>query len=434
MMAPPINDAGHPDVLVVGAGPAGLAAAVTARESGAQVVLVDDNPAAGGQIWRGGERAHTESRAARWFARFQGAGIRFLANSQVIAGVAASRTLLVEAPRGSLEIRFRSLILATGSRELFLPFPGWTLPGVMGAGGLQALVESGLPLKGKRVVVAGSGPLLLAVGANLRKAGAEVVLIAEQAPRATVARFALGLLARPSKLAQAAAFRLALAAIPYRHGCWIETAQGAGRLERVRIRQGRRIWTERCDYAAVAYGLYPNTELAALLGCRLDGVAVAVDEQQRSSLHYVYCAGECTGIGGAELSLLEGRIAGYSATGQPDRAKRLFGKRNQARRFASRLNAAFVLRGELRALPQADTLVCRCEDVAFAALKRSSSFRAAKLHTRCGMGPCQGRVCGPATEFLFGWKTDSIRPPLFPVRARSLMPDRSLSEDELTSL
>jgi D-hydroxyproline dehydrogenase subunit alpha len=386
-------------IVIVGAGPAGIAAAIRARESGARVMVIDDNPAPGGQIWRGD--AHQQ-----WVARFRGSGIELLADSTVIAG--GKSTLRVETSQGSArEIAYESVILATGAREIFLPFPGWTLPGVMGAGGLQALAKSGLPVAGKRIVVGGSGPLLIAVAAYLRKRGAHVKLIAEQAPPRPLARFGLELLRNPSKLLQGAGLRWNIAGVPWWPGCWITSAEGRGRVERVTLERADKRWTIECDYAAIGYGLCPNTELAALLG----------------SAENVFSAGECTGIGGVDLAIVEGEIAGYTAAGNPDRARSLYPRRDKARHFAAALNKAFMLREELKRLPKPETFVCRCEDVTYQRLLGFGSFRAAKLHTRCGMGPCQGRVCGPAADFLFGWKNESVRPPLFPARIASLLPD-----------
>jgi NADPH-dependent 2,4-dienoyl-CoA reductase/sulfur reductase-like enzyme len=161
-------------IVIVGAGPAGIAAAVRARECGKQVTVLDDNATAGGQIWRG-------SQGSRWITRFQQSGAMLRCGVRVISGDPQRRTLQVETVAGASEISWEALILATGARELFLPFPGWTLPNVMGVGGLQALVKSGLPVEGKRVVVAGSGPLLLATASLLRRHQAIVPLVAEQA-------------------------------------------------------------------------------------------------------------------------------------------------------------------------------------------------------------------------------------------------------------
>lgn len=408
---------GH-DVIVVGAGPAGLAAACRAAESGATVALLDDNPRPGGQIWRAGARP-PKGNAARWLRLAAERNVGWIAAARVFAAPAPDRISL-ERSNGDLELGYRTLVLATGARERFLPFPGWTLPNVMGAGGLQALAKSGFPVKGKRVVVAGTGPLLLAVARCLRGLGANVRLVAEQADPSTLYRFARGLARRPATLAQAVFLRAALLGVPYLAGCWPVAAQGRGKLESVTLRRGGKTWSVPCDYLACAFGLVPNIELAALLGCRMGEAGVEVDEYQQTSVAGVYCAGEATGIGGLDLSLAEGEIAGYAAAGRPEAARKLFRARQSHRRFAAAHDEAFAPRHELRSLPQDDTLVCRCEDVAWGPIRAFSSWREAKLQTRCGMGPCQGRVCGGAVEFLLGWKPDSVRPPVFPARIESL--------------
>jgi NADPH-dependent 2,4-dienoyl-CoA reductase/sulfur reductase-like enzyme len=147
---------------------------------------------------------------------------------------------------------------------------------------------------------------------------------------------------------------------------------------------------------------------------------VRVNEFQESSVAGVYCAGEVTGIGGLELSILEGRIAGLSAAGRQDAAKGYFRARRKQQKFARSLACTFCLHPVLRHLPAAETIVCRCEDVTRGQLEEHTSWRAAKLHTRCGMGPCQGRVCGPAVQFLFNWQPGSVRSPIFPVRFATL--------------
>ncbi len=153
------------DVLIVGAGPAGLAAAYRAAQGARRrVTVVDDNPAAGGQIWRGEQREPRSRDAQVWFERIRSVDIELLAGARVFQEIAPGN-LLAETSRGVRELVFESLVVATGARERFLPFPGWTLPNVMGAGGLQALVKGGLPVERRRIVVAGSGPLLLAVAA-----------------------------------------------------------------------------------------------------------------------------------------------------------------------------------------------------------------------------------------------------------------------------
>ena len=407
------------DVLVVGAGPAGLAAACRTAENGMRVAVVDDNPAAGGQIWRGEEKKPALPEAQAWFARIRDASINFISGASVFHQPKPG-TLLAETSRGVCELGYSRLILATGARERFLPFPGWTLPNVMGAGGLQALVKTGLSIEGKSVVVAGSGPLLLAVAAYLCCRGADVLLIAEQASSLRLARFGVGLVQQNGKSAQALKLRRELKGVPYQTGCWPVAAHGEERLESVTLfRRGKRRQVS-CDYLACGFHLVPNIELAELFGCAVDDGCVRVDEFQQTTVRDVYSAGEATGIGGLELSLVEGEIAGLAASGKHQEARALFRVREKQRKFAKLLNGTFALREELKKLAAADTIVCRCEDVTFERLRAHTSWRAAKLQTRCGMGPCQGRVCGGAVEFLFGWRAESVRPPVLPVRVESL--------------
>jgi NADPH-dependent 2,4-dienoyl-CoA reductase/sulfur reductase-like enzyme len=406
------------DVLVVGAGPAGLAAAFRAAQSGRRVTVVDDNPAAGGQIWRGEQREPRSREAQDWLERIRSVEIDLIAGTRVFQQDGAGR-LLAETSGGAVcELLFESLVLATGARERFLPFPGWTLPNVLGAGGLQALAKNGLPIEAKKVVIAGSGPLLLAVAGYLRSHGADVLLIAEQASSLRLARFGLGLVKQPGKLSQAFALSKD---VKYLKDCWVTAARGEERLESVELQRHGKRWTETCDYLACGFHLVPNLELAELLGCEIADGAVRVDEFQQTSMSQVYGAGETTGIGGLELSLVEGEIAGLSAAGKREEARRLFPERAKQRRFADLLNRTFALRDELKTLAAAETIVCRCEDVVFERLRAHDSWRVAKLQTRCGMGPCQGRICGSAVEFLFGWKVESMRPPILPVRVESLL-------------
>ncbi|MGB9456743.1 MAG: FAD/NAD(P)-binding oxidoreductase [Bryobacteraceae bacterium] len=407
------------DILVIGAGPAGLAAACRAAESGAKTAMMDENPRPGGQIWRA-SAGRLPVAAQPWVVTVGKHGVEWIPAARVFAAPEPGR-LAIENAEGEFSLTYRSLILATGARERFLPFPGWTLPNVMGAGGLQALVKSGLPIGGKKIIVAGTGPLLLAVAQYLRSRRADVRLIAEQASRRALARFAAGLPRHPEKLMQTAQFAWSLFGVKFLAGCWPVAAAGEGKLESVTLRCGGRTWTESCDYLACGFGLIPTTELAALLGCRIASAGVEVDEFQRSSVEDVYAAGEVTGIGGVDLAVAEGEIAGFAAAGQPDRARRLFHARAVHRKFAAAMDGAFGLREELKTLAQPETLICRCEDVPLGRIHACSGWRDAKLHTRCGMGPCQGRVCGGALEFLLGWKAESVRPPLLPVRVASLI-------------
>lgn len=407
------------DVLVVGGGPAGIAAAACAAECGLQVGLVDDNPALGGQIWRG-EAGNAASGTSDWYARLHAARVRVLCGSRIFHQP-EPETLLAEGPDGALELKYTKLILATGARERSLPFPGWTLPNVMGAGGLQALVKSGLPIAGKRVVIAGSGPLLLAVAAYLRRHGAEIPLICEQASWSALAGFGLALLRQPQKVRQGFSLRKQLSGIPFAPNSWPVSARGQDAVEEVVISQSGKNKSIPCNYLACGFHLVPNSELAVLLGCRVRDDLVEVDKYQQTTVPGIFCAGEPTGIGGLELSLVEGQIAGLAVAGRESSAQQLFAERRKLRRFARVLDRTFTLRAELRDLPLPDTIVCRCEDVTCSRLAQHTSWRAAKLQTRCGMGPCQARVCGPAADFLFGWTQDSIRPPIFPTRFENLI-------------
>jgi D-hydroxyproline dehydrogenase subunit alpha len=414
------------DVLVVGGGPAGMAASARAAESGLRVGVVDDNPSLGGQIWRGETAQRTRDAVARWTERSGMGGVEALCGARVFH-CPTPGILLAESEDKVYELSFKKLVLATGARERFLPFPGWTLPNVMGAGGLQALVKSGLPIHGKRVLVAGTGPLLVAVGAYLRQHGANVLAICEQARWGSLARFAAALLHQPGKLAQALSLRRQLAGVRFLTSCWPIKAQGSDKLEAVVTSRGERI---ACDYLACGFHLLPNTELAQLLGCQLRAGYVQVDEFQQTSRAGVFCAGEPTSIGGVDLSLIEGQIAGLAAAGRREDAVRHFKQRKRLQGFAKALQRAFSLRQELATLARPNTIVCRCEDVPYQRLAFHESWRSAKLQTRCGMGPCQGRICGPATAFLFRWKPDSVRPPIFPAQLAHLAWIQSSSESD----
>jgi D-hydroxyproline dehydrogenase subunit alpha len=416
------------DILIIGAGPAGLAAAHAAAHADPllSIAVVDDNPATGGQIWRGGAQHQQDERARLLWRELHAAqNVAFIHQARVLYAPEPG-ALLVQTPAAAMTLRYQRLVLATGARELLLPFPGWTLPGVTGAGGLQALAKGGLPLDGKRVVVAGSGPLLLAVAATLVDKGAQVQAIVEQADNPSLARFALGLLATPSKLFQALQLQRRLRGIPYLRGSHVAAAEsqpGGSAIRAAIVRTGNRDTEIPCDYLACGYGLVPNPELAMALGCATSAVSgsIEADAWQQTSVAGIYVAGEGTGVGGVDKALVEGRIAGLAAAGQREQAEAHFAERAQWRAFAARLARAFALQPAILALAGDDTIVCRCEDVTHGDLRSHASWRSAKLHTRCGMGPCQGRICGGATGALYGWRPDTVRVPLSPARIDSII-------------
>lgn len=429
------------DIVVVGAGPAGLAAATAAATLGKRVAVLDDNPKPGGQIWRAGVHSdlHPDPAKTRAIAAFRASGAELFSGRQVVnAAGAGVLDAWVEDTKTLETFTCQKLILATGARELFLPFPGWTLPGVFGPGGLQALVRSGYDVRGKRIVVAGTGPLLLAVAAHLKEDGAKIVTIAEQSPISCLMPFFGSLLAHPKKLLQGIQLRTSLTGTPYRTGCWPVAVDGHGKASAVLLSNGARTWTEPCDLLACGFHLVPNIELAMLLGCDIGEDGVTVDKNQQTSVSHVYCAGEPTGIAGVDAARLQGQVAGLAAAGDPQNAARLHRRRDAQAAFGKVMNHAFALRPEVLALAQPDTIVCRCEDVRYRDLEAHagelSGWTDAKLQTRCGMGPCQGRICGPAIQQLFGWRNNSVRPPLYPIPVSAFCNSNSSKVDSLQSV
>jgi NADPH-dependent 2,4-dienoyl-CoA reductase/sulfur reductase-like enzyme len=405
---------------IVGSGPAGLAAAQAALAAGAKICLIDDNHAPGGQVWRGGPPQWTDTRArAAWAALRDHRNVTLMQDAQVI-GCVDAHTLLVETAGRGAAVPFERLVLCSGARELALPFPGWTLPGVTGAGGLQALIKGGMPVCGRRVVIAGTGPLLLATASTALRAGAQVVAIVEHQGWSRLSAFGVGLLSRHRrKFLQAASLFAELRGIPYVTGARIVEASGRDVLRRVVVRAGGRDTTYACDFLAAGFGLVPNTDLARALGCAVRDGAVRVDGAQRTSRADVWAAGECTGIGGVDKAVAEGRIAAFDALGvRPSRRDRLLQRVSHA--FAGLLARTFAPDPALREMCGPETIVCRCEDVTKASLLQHRDWRAAKLATRVGMGPCQGKTCGAACAFLFGWSHEDARIPIMPATARAL--------------
>lgn len=429
---------------VVGAGPAGLAGALAAAARGIRVTLVDAAEQAGGQFYRQPARAlgarHPEALHHQWrtwerlrdgIDRHIDAGrITHLTDHHVWCVERRSDSLTVHALRGPAQeegvtVRAGAVLLATGGYERVLPFPGWTLPGVVTAGGAQAMLKGGLVLPGRTVVVAGSGPLLLPVATGLAAAGARVAALVESARPGAVLRRAPALAAEPGKLAEGAWYAARLLRLKVRtlSRHTVLEAQGTDRLEAVTVaaleRDGRiRPGSERripCDTLAVGHGMLPHTDLAETLGCTLTGTDVRVDDEQRTDVPGVWAAGESTGIGGAALALAEGHIAGRSI------AARLRGTAPDphswaaAARARTRQRAFFAALETVYAPPAGwaeritdDTVVCRCEEVTAGQVRRAADalgagdLRTTKLLTRAGMGWCQGRMCAPAVAGLTG--------------------------------
>lgn len=451
------------DLAVVGAGPAGLAAAVTAAELGLYVALVDSAAQTGGQFYRHpapGLRArrpealhHAWSayagRAARLAEQIAAGRVRHLAEHQVWAVTGTAGEWLVHAVRGpdgggrKATVRAAKVLLATGSYERQLPFPGWTLPGVVGAGGAQAMLKAGLVLPGRRIVVAGSGPLLLAVAGSLAAAGATVPVVVEASGYTGYARSPGALAANPGKLAEGAVHAAALV----RHGIRIRTrsavtaVHGSDRVEAVTVRRLDAGWRPLagqpgvripCDALAVGHGLVPQVELATGLGCATrrtpDGNhALVVDRQQRTTVPGIWTAGEAAGIGGAELALIEGELAALDIAGSgggsgsgsgtgTGTGRSLARRRDRLRGFADAMAAAHAPGPHWRDWLRPDTDVCRCEEVTAGQIREAvdelgaRDARTVKLLTRAGMGWCQGRMCGAAVAGLAEGDTGGSSP------------------------
>ncbi|WP_326587397.1 FAD-dependent oxidoreductase [Streptomyces sp. NBC_01294] len=472
------------DLAVVGAGPAGLAAAVTAAGLGLRVIVLDAGDRPGGQFYRhpapglgaarpgalhhGWDAFATREAALR--AHESAGRITYLPRHHVWTvvpggepgagpGPAAPATeWILHAVAGhapeerAVRVTARAVLLATGAYERQLPFPGWTLPGVVGAGGAQAMLKSGLVLPGKRVVVAGSGPLLLAVAGSLAAAGAAVPAVVEAASYTAYAGRLPVLLRNPGKLAEAAVHGGALARhhvrLLTRHA--VTEAHGTDRVEAVTVARLDRDWrplpgTARripCDALAVGHGLVPQLELATGLGCATrrssDGtVALVLDAEQRTSVPGLWSAGETGGIGGAQLALIEGELAAHSIAGavhgapghapRGRRVPRLTRDRARLRAFADAMAAAHRPGEGWTGWLRDDAVVCRCEEVPAGRIREAAEdlgardARTVKLLTRAGMGWCQGRMCGPAVSALAGEEPAADRRPLScPVPLRHL--------------
>jgi thioredoxin reductase len=417
----------HANVVIVGGGPAGLAAARAATAAGAKVTLIDERTQPGGNVWAGAENMAAKAELAPALAT---------ANLQVITGqrVIAAHTnadggaLLLESNTTSTTVTFKRLVIASGARELMLPFPGNTLIGVTGAGGLQLLVKQGLNVRQRRVVIAGSGPLLLAAAQTLLAAGGHVVCVAEQAPLKRVAAFAVKLLWYPDRMMQSLDFARQLPRIHYVTGTRIANAAGDTRLRRITLqRNDGATTTLDCDYLAVSHGIVANTELAAMLGCEMDqsgeSPRVIVDEQQRTSIGNIFAAGEVTGCGGKVKAMAEGALAGrVSANAAIERAVQRRVARE--RRYAELLAKSFAPRLSESPTPDANSIVCRCEDVRWQTVAPLQSWREARLQARCGMGHCQGRYCGASLRLLKQFSPSDGREPLLPCRIETLMDEK----------
>jgi len=452
---------GTADVVVVGAGPAGLAAAAAALDAGAEVVLVDGEARPGGQYWRHGPGGLARDRAgAGSYAQLvaapgaRGDRLTRLPGHRVWrvdavpgddgtgdggVGIAA----VVHAVRGGpgreepATLHARALVLAPGAHDRVLPFPGWDLPGVVTAGAAQAMLEEhGVPV-GKRVVVAGTGPFLLPVAAGLARHARPPVAVLEAGDGRGWMRGPAVLARSPGRVGEGARHLAVLA----RHGVRLRlrhavvAAHGTDRVEAVTIARLDPRWRVvpgslrrlSCDAAAVGWGFTGRLDLPLQAGCAAepgpDGeLRVAVDVWGRTSVPGVLAAGEVTGVGGAALAVQEGSLAGQAAAAHAGGRRLGLPLSRQAREvqrlraFAALVQSAHPVRPGWQTWLDDDTVVCRCEEVPLGDLRQAvldlgaTDARTAKLLTRCGMGWCQGRMCTRAVEDLVAGITGAAGP------------------------
>ncbi|MFJ2543761.1 FAD-dependent oxidoreductase [Microbacterium sp. NPDC087589] len=449
----PTAEAAPADVVVVGAGPAGLSAAVAAAEHGLRVVLIDAGRQTGGQYWRHPDERHRDEFSApehtghhhwkhytdlrdRLAAAVASGSIRHLSGRQVwrtdgFGDRVALRTSAVTGadtlPLAERTTWARRLVIATGAYDRQLPVPGWTLPGVMAAGGVQAMLKANQVRAGRRAVVAGTGPFLLSVAAGLAEAGVEVVEVVDANALSRWVATPLRAVQEPGKLWEGVQYAATFLRhrVPFRTRTVVTAVRGTGRASEVelsrvdgagRVRPGS-ARTVAADLVAFGWGFTPQLELAVGLGLRtridVDGsLVIDVDDDLRSSDPLVYAAGEVTGIGGAIASCAEGELAGAAvasdlgATADLRAMARHRRRLRRGRRFAIGMHRASPVPVAWDQWLTPETHVCRCEEVTAAEVTdavdglRADDARDVRVTARPGMGLCQGRVCGFALSKL----------------------------------
>jgi NADPH-dependent 2,4-dienoyl-CoA reductase/sulfur reductase-like enzyme len=473
----PLEETVPVEVAVVGAGPAGLSAALAAARADAQVMLIDNYRQPGGQYYRQlaaefqtTQTANHQPEGRVLWQQVAAAGVELLTETTVWGAFEGNRLALYGAGAPAY-LQAQTIILATGAYERVAAFPGWTLPGVMTSGAAQVLLKEQRILPGRRILLAGSGPLQLVVAAGLVQAGAEVIAVLEGGPlmRRALSRplpHGLALWGQWDRLAEGLSSWLTLrkAGVPFYTGWGVTAAQGQAELTGVTIAQLDRQWrpipgTARslaCDTLCCNYGFVPATELARLLGVRCEwrpeqgGFVPIRDNYLQSNVSGVFVVGDGAGIGGAGLALVEGQVAGLVAAAQvkangsawresamvSDGMKRLRPALQREQRFQRLYGELFTPGPGLDELAEPDTIICRCEGVSRAQIAEAvrqgaDTLAAVKALTRCGMGNCQGRVCGPLVTAAIAQEVGRtraeigqfrVRPPVFPVPLLAFKP------------
>lgn len=445
------------DVLVVGAGPAGLSAAIASARAGADVVMLDERAEAGGQYLKPLARSHADAapdaqfrQGAALLAEARAAGIAIHHGATVWGGFAADEiAALVDG--AAVTFRPRRLVLAPGAHERPVPVPGWTLPGVMTTGAMQTLARAQRVSPADRVVIAGSGPLNLQLACELLAGGVQVAAVVEAAPKPGLAawREMLALARTAPDLAWDGLRMLATlkrAGVPVLWGGTILACDGADRFAALRVATPAGETRIEAGAAALNMGFQPETGLARALGCvqrfategpgaEIGRLETVTDRDGRSSVAGVFAIGDGAAIGGSRVALARGRLAGAVAA----RDLGLVAPEDQAAgRDLDRALAFQHALWRVFAAPAFDpaaiadtTTVCRCEDVTAGTLRAAMaggarSLAALKKETRAGMGLCQGRMCGATVARLAGVTAEEAafaapRAPVRPVPAAALM-------------
>lgn len=428
------------DLIVIGAGPAGIGAALAASESGVDVVIVDEAHAPGGQVYRALPskfRAGDPAALGPDYAKgellrraLEASGVRTALGHRVYS-LAPGFRVDAAGPEKTQSWQARAVIVAAGTHERVIPVPGWTTPGVIGLAAATILLKSQQMLPGEATVVAGCGPLLAAVAAAIIKGGGRVAAVVDLSARRDWLRLFPAMASRPNLVARGlrwlATIRAANVPILFRHA--VTEVRGRESVAEIAVRPVNDDWSPRrdqpernfpADSLAIGHGLVPASEVTRLLRARHQflpprGGWVAVhDEGFRTSVEALYVAGDCAGISGAAAAVPQGRIAGLTAAldlGKigPDEYARAMGgaRKSSARveRFGSAMAGLMRVREGLLDSMTPETILCRCEDVTRAEVDQAFNQGAqdvnqVKSWTRCGMGPCQGRMCGEAAAML----------------------------------
>ena len=435
------------DILVVGAGPAGLFAALQARRAGASVTVIDERGQSGGQYFKPLAPSLTATRAPdRQFGRgdaltrqAKDAGVALIQGA-LVWGALKKDEVLAMVDGHAVVYRPRKLVLATGAFERPYPIPGWTLPGVMTTGAAQTLARAYGVSPGQRVVIAGNGPLNLQLAADLVSRGVIVAAVVEAAPKPTFAKWrslATAALAAPDLIAEGVRYRAILArnGVPIRWGHAVVEASGEGRLAAVNVTpfgsDGRldlaKAISIEADTLCLGYGFISSTEIARALGCdtifdprHLGTPSVTTSDDGETSVSGVYAVGDGALVSGSRVAECMGALAGAHAArrlGFEAAAADLSRARSGlkiARRFQTALWDIYAAPTvDLAAIPD-DTILCRCEGLTFGRIRAEidagwDSLGTLKRRTRLGMGRCQARYCAATAARLIEERTGRPR-------------------------